>query len=504
MQSISNNKIAKNTVLLYIRMMIVMLINLYTVRIVLRELGVEDYGIYNVVAGVITMMSSLSSVMASATQRFYSFALGKGDRGKLRAIFSVSINIFSIISLVSLLLGESVGLWFLNTQLVIPNERLIAANWIYQFSMLAFIANMLHYPYYAASIAHENMGLFAIVSTVDAVLKLITALAIPYVFMDHLVYYGLTLLVFHVLIFATYVFFCKKKYVECHYQFTKDRSLHRDMLTFSGWTLFSSLASVGMNQVITLLINIFFGPVVNAARAISIQVNSALSTFCNSFIMAVRPPMIKAFAEDNYDYLNKVFLISNKFTYYCLLMVTVPLVLEMNVILRLWLGEFTPQTVLFCQLIVIYGMILSLCNPITIIVQATGKMKYYTMYVETLTLLTPVVVYLLFKFGLAAESAFYAMIVMIILAHLVRLYCLKKIYTGFSYKVYLVKFILPAFLVTIIVALLCYYIDMQIDNVFIRFICIVTLSVISTMLLSYLIGLDKSERAMIRSYIKLF
>ena len=499
----SNNKrIAFNTILLYARMIVVLLINLYTVRVVLRALGTEDYGIYNVVAGVITMLTSFSSVLSSATQRFFSYSLGNGNQEQLRKIFSASMNIFLAISVITVLLGETIGLWFVNTQLVIPADRMVVSNWIYQFSMISFMASILSTPYSAASIAREDMGLFAIVTTIDAVLKLGFAFAIPYIPMDKLVFYGLSLLFVQLFTFGYYFVSCRKRYDECHYMATRDWGMHREMLSFSGWTLFSSFAVVGINQIITILINIFFGPIVNAARAIAIQVNSALSTFCNSFIMAVRPPMIKAYAEGKHDYLNRVFSISNKFTYYCMLMIAIPLILEMGYVLHIWLGDVSEQTVQFCQLIVVYSVILSLCNPISIIVQATGKMKQFTVPVEMVTLMTPLVVYGLFKIGLAAESSFYAMIIMVLIAHIVRLIYLKKVYVQFNLSSYIKDFVLPAFGVSLISIPIVVVSHASINQPLVRFILVLFVSIVSVGIASFVLGINSTEKQIIKSLIK--
>lgn len=500
--SVKNKRIAFNTILLYIRMIVVLLINLYTVRVVLRALGEEDYGIYNVVAGIITMLASFSGVFSSATQRFLSYSLGEGNIRQLNRIFSASTNIFLGISLITILLGETIGLWFVNTHLVIPPDRLIASNWIYQFSMVSFIASMLSAPYLAASIAHEDMTLFAIVTTIDAVLKLGFAFAIPYIPIDHLVFYGFSLLIVQLFTFSFYFISCRKRYSECHYVATSDWKLHKEILSFSGWTLFSSFAVIGVNQVIAILINIFFGPLVNAALAIAIQIISALSTFCNSFIMAVRPPMIKAYAEKRFDYLKRVFSVSNKFTYYCMLIIAIPLILEMPHVLHIWLGEVSKQTILFCQLGVVYSVILSLCNPISVIVQATGKMKQFTIPVEMATISTPIIVYILFKLGFAAKSAFFAMISVVVLSHIIRLIYLKKVFPEVSLKSYIIGFVLPAFGVTVLAVPACLIVHTSIISDIIRFTCICISSIIFVVGLSLFFGLDSSEKVLLKSLIK--
>jgi len=497
-ESNKTTRIAKNTTLLYIRMLIIMIINLYTVRVVLNTLGVEDYGIYNVIAGVVTMLNSVSSVLSTATQRYYSYSLGENKTECLRNIFSTSINIYAVFALTIIILGETLGLWFVNTQLVIPTERMLAANWIYQFSIFAFICTIIQVPYSAATIAHEDMGIFAIISTAECVLKLITVfllLVIPY---DRLIMYGVALLIISILVFISYQTIGSRKYEECHYYKVTEKSKYKEILSFSGWSLFGSIASVGMFQVNTILVNIFFGPLVNATRAIALQINTALSSFCNSFIMAIRPQMIKSYAENDYLYLNKIFILSNKLIYYSLLMACLPLIFEMGTILSWWLKTSDPQTVLFSRLIVVYALILSLNNPISIIIQATGHVKEYHIHVEFFTFLCVPATYILFKLGYPAYTTFITMIVAIIASHLVRLICLKKYYKPFSFLEYLKTFLLPAFVITLMAASFAFLIHISILNTTLRLCISILVSVLFVLILTSLIGLSKTEKKVLR------
>ncbi len=333
--SSNTNRIAKNTTLLYIRMMVVMTINLYSVRLVLNALGIEDYGIYNVIAGVTTMLSSVSSVLQTATQRYYSYSIGENALERLQKIFSTSIYIYVILSFIVIILGETIGLWFVNTQLVIPEERIKAVNWIYQFSIFSFVASIIQMPYSAAIIAHEDMGIFSLISVAECVLKVIVVLLILVIPLDRLIIYGAAIFLISILVLITYIFVGLNKYAECRYKKPTEKTLFKELISFSGWSLFGSVAGVGMSQVNTILVNIFFGPIVNAARAISFQFNMAVSSFVGSFILAIRTQMIKSYAEESYSYLNKIFYLSNKFIYYCLLMICIPLMFEMDTILLL-------------------------------------------------------------------------------------------------------------------------------------------------------------------------
>ena len=483
-------------------MMILMIINLYTIRVVVKVLGLEDYGIYNVVAGVVTMLNCVSVVLSTATQRFYSFAQGEKHIKKQKNVFAASLVIFIVVSLAVFVLGETIGLWFTNSQLVIPEGRLTAANWIYQFALFTFITTLLQIPYSAAVIAHEDMGVYSVVTTLEYLLKLVFALLIPYIPIDRLVVYGSTLYIAQFLLFVCYVIYGRRHYIECHYEKCNNKDLYKQILGFSGWTLFGQVASVGMNQGNTILVNIFYGPVVNAARAISLQINVALNAFCNSFIMAIRSPMIKAYAEGNSQYLNQIFNLSNKFIYYSLFMICLPLILEMDTVLHFWLDINDSQTVLFSQLIVVYAVILNLNNPISIIVQATGNVRNYNVYVEIFTLACPVITYIAFKMGAPAASTFIIMIICVLLSHILRLIILHRLYTTFRIKEYMTDFVLKSVVISMVCIVSCVYCRSFLESGLLR-ICIVTsLSVIETLLFAGIWGLNTRERQLIKSLIK--
>ncbi|MDD3489072.1 MAG: oligosaccharide flippase family protein [Paludibacter sp.] len=492
--SSNSKRIAKNTTLLYIRMLVVMIINLYAVRLVLKALGVEDYGIYNVIAGVITMLYSVSSVLASATQRFYSYSIGENAFDRLKGIFSTSLHIYVVLSFVIILIGETVGLWFVNTQLVIPPDRIIAANWIYQFSIFSFIVTIMQVPYSAAIIAHEDMGVFSLISTSETILKLLSIFLIFIIPIDRLIIYGATLFIISIIVLIAYISISYKRYPECRYQKPTEKKLFIELLTFSGWSFFGSIAGVGMSQVNTIFVNLFFGPIVNTARAISFQFNSAITSFVGSFILAVRTPMIKSYADESYLYLNKIFSISNKFIYYFLLMICIPLVLEMNTVLNLWLTINDNQTVLFSRLMVIYTLIMALNNPIAIVIHATGHVKEYHLTVETIMLLCVPATYILFKLGYPAYSTYTVMIIAASVAHVVRLVCLKRYYKPFSYFEYLKSFIIPAFFITVATIFIAIFVHKNIIDSFIRISSVATVSIVCITVMAYLFGLSKTEK----------
>lgn len=502
MTASNSKRIAKNTAFLYIRMLIVMLINIFSVRYVLKGLGVVDYGVFNVVAGLVTMFSSLSSIISSATQRFHSYAIGEGKEEKVSDVFTASINIYAILAAAILLAGEIIGVWFINYKADIPVDRMMTANWVFQFMMLSFVIGLMTSPFSSLIFAYERMQVFSIISVLDCVFKFILAYSLLYLSGDHLLLYGLGLLIIQSFSFFAYYVTSRKGGGEYHYKKKVEKALYKQMLSFSGWTLFSSSASIGISQLVTMITNVFFGPVVNAARAIAFQVNGAMNSFTSSIIVAVRPPMIKYYAEGDYGRVNNYFNFCNKAVYYSLLLVLLPIFFEMETVLQIWLSVNDPQTVLFCRLILVYALILSLNNPIAIIVQATGNIKAYSTLVEIPTLLCFPVTWILFALGMPAESAFYVMIVSIILSHIIRLYCLKRVFPTFSYMGYMIGFVLPAVIITVIASFILYLLLSVTLHALLKLLLVLCVNAAVVFLAGWFIGLSTYERGVLTSMIK--
>lgn len=478
-----------------------MIINLFAVRIVLKALGADDYGLYQVVAGVVITFQSFSSVIHTSTLRFYSYSIGEKSITKLSEIFSASINIYFVVGICCLILGETLGLWFVNTQLVIPADRILASNWVYQFAVLSLIISLFQAPFSSVVIAYEEMGYFAIVSLSESILKLIAIVLISYSSGDRLILYGLSLLIVPIGSLIAYYWKVKASFSHVKYTKVRNRYKYRELLSFSGWHLFSAGASVGINQVNTILINIFFPLVVNAARGIAMQVLGAFNAFSSSIITAVRPPLIKAYAEQNYDYLNLLFNYSNKFIYYMILVIALPMMFEMNTVLEVWLGESTPDMILFSRLIIVYSIILCLNNPISIIIQATGKIKEYYIPVEIVTLTCPIFTYIFFRMGCPAQASFYSMIGTISVAHCVRVYCLKRYYPWFEIRKYLFEFILPAIFITILLTFIFFITQSFLT---IHPIIFILLSIIVTTTTVFLLGFNATEKTQILHLLKTF
>lgn len=490
----SSRRIAKNTFILYVRMFIIMIINLFTVRITLHALGDIDYGINTVVAGVVTLFGCVSSVLATATQRYYSFYLGSGDESSLQKIYSVSLNIYILYSLAIIILGESFGLWFLNNRLVIPPERMIAANYLYQFALLSFLFSIVVVPYSAAVIAHEKMGLFAFVSLFECMFRFLGVLALKRLPGDKLVFYGLLLLIIQALVFFIYYSFCKYRFHECTYKRVREKQWYKELISFSGWTLFGSVAGVGMMQVNTILVNLFFGPIVNAARGISLQVNSAVANFSNSFIMAIRPPMIKEYSDGDIEQLNTLFSISNKIIFFLMAVICFPLFFGMPYILKVWLGDISLDTIIFCRLIIVYSFFLSFHNPITIIMQAMGQVKEYFVPVESFTILCVPITYVLFKLHFPASSTYVTMIACIVASHFVRVIQLKKYYREFDLRDYIFRFIVPSLICIIVLALIISVFFLRIQNEIVQLLSVVCFCTFFLGFFGFFVLLSKNER----------
>ena len=503
-QSITSNKrIAKNSFLLYVRMVVVMVINIYAVRVVLHALGEEDYGIYNVVSGFVTSLVFVNNALQSATQRFFSYAIGKNDEEELRTVFSVSIKCYLVIVAVFLLICETIGLWFVNTQLVIPEARIGAANIVYQFAIFAVIASFLYLPYSSLLIAFERMNIWAYISIAHSVILLLLSIALKYLGFDRLIVYSIFVLIAWLFVFLCYWASCKKFYPSiCVIKKGYSKPMLKNILSFSGWSLYGHLAGVMNNQGNTILLNIFFGPIVNTARAISLQVHSALVTLAGNFSMAFRPPIVKCYAAGDYAYLNSLYLLSNKCIFYCLLLVCIPLTIETRFVLTVWLGEVSENMILFTKWSIWYAFILSLSAPITTVMQASGNIKKYHLIVETLTLLSMPLTYVLFKIGFPPVSTFVVTFGIFSLAHILRLIVLEKEVRELTITSYLVNFLIVGILIFIVSMVSMQLFTSIYKEGWVRLLLGCVINVTQVSLLAYFLAINKAERSQIKNLIK--
>lgn len=423
-------------------------VSLYTVRVVLNTLGAVDYGIYNVVAGVVTMFSFLSGAMATASQRYFSFDLGKKDYEQLKKTFSVSFTIYVIIALVVVLLAETIGLWFVYNKLVIPPERVQAARWIYQASIVSFVFTILTTPYMASIIAHEDMTIYAYVSIVEVILKLGIVFLLPFFSLDKLMLYGLLMAVVVIINTTVYRTICRKKYEECRAKLQWDTALFTELLSYTGWNLFGAVAGVFKLQGTSIILNQFCGPIVNASRAIAFQINSAVNSFSQNFSMALKPQIVKNFASHEYKILFDLLYRGCKFTFFLMFILTVPVILNLDFILKIWLVILPENVVTFSKLVLIESLIESLSYPMSTANQATGKIKKYQILLGTTVCLNLPISYLLLKLDFQPNSVFIVSILLIFVTTLIRTFFLNNI-PLFSLKTIFLKVYLPVLLVVI-------------------------------------------------------
>ena len=491
--SLANKRIAKNTLMLYCRMAIMMVVSLYTSRVVLSALGVEDYGIYNIVGGLVPIFSILSASFSSAINRFLAFELGRGDSERLRRVFATSITIQALLSLVIVILAETIGLWYVNKVMVVPEERLTAANWCYQFSIITFVINLLSVPYNSAVISHEKMSLFAYVGLFEGFSVLLIAFIISKSSWDRLILYGALLCLLSIIIRAIYSVYCRRNFDEARFKLSWDKEMIHNMLGFAGWNFIGAGSRILRDYGVNILLNLYHGPVVNAARGISNSVNGAVSRFSESFIMAVNPQITKSYAsKDTGNMFNLIFK-SSRFSVYLLLLLSVPILLNTSFILNIWLVEVPDHTSLFIKLILIYTITEAISYPLVTAMLATGDIKNYQLIVGGFQCLNFPIAWIVLRCGLFPESV---IIVSIIIAHcclISRLVMLKKMINlnarSFFLSVYMRVLIVAAIgaLVPIVLRLLLPY-------GWINFIIVTLISLITMSVSILFVGCNKSER----------
>jgi len=499
----SNNKrIAKNTLFLYFRMLLVMGVALYTSRVILKTLGVEDFGIYNAVGGIVTMFSFLNGSLGAATSRHITFELGKKDYVKLNKVFNTALLTHIGIGLIIVLLAETIGLWFFYEKMIIPQERFHAAFWVYQISILSAFISLTQVPYNATLIAHENMKIYAYVGIFEAIAKLSVALSIAYAPFDKLIFYAILLFAINVSLIVFYRVFCIKRYSESQLNICKEPQLYKDMFKYAGSDLIGNVSVLAQGQGLNLLLNVFFGPAVNAARAIAYQVQGAVTQFGNNFMTAVRPQIIKQYAAGQTEEMFKLVYLSSNFSFYLMWIFILPLSLEADYVLTLWLGQYPDHTILFLILIFILCLIQSLKTPRTAVLHATGKLFLANITVGTLLCLAFPLAYLFLKLGCEPESVFWAANITMFLSEFLSVFILRK-YVRYSIPNYLLNVHLRCSIVALAsfaLPYVCY--DKFMEPSIIRLITTCCISTISTAITVWFIGMNIETRAKAISFIK--
>lgn len=501
MKTNDNRRIAKNTTMLYFRMLFNMLVTLYTSRIVLNTLGVSDFGIYNVVGGIVVMLSFLNSAMGAATSRFLIFELGKQDQVQLKKVFNASLSSHIGISLFVLLLAETVGLWFLMHKLVFPPDRMGAAIWVYQFSILSAMISLTQVPYNALIIAHEKMNIYAYVSVLDALLKLLIVYLLSMGHFDKLVLYAVLVFLVSSIVALIYRFYCSKHYEESAISFQWDKKLYKELFSFSIWELYGGFALMGMGQGLNMLLNMFFGPAVNAARGIAFQVQGAVLGFGENFILAVKPQIIKLYAENNVKQMMNLVFSSSKYSFYLTFFLTLPFLLETPFILNVWLKTVPDYTVSFCRLILVNNLIWSMRNPIVTCFHAVGQLKIANLVCGSLFYLIVIFSYFCLKAGMMPESVFIVTIVVSFMVQITELFLLK-LFIKYSVRAYVVKVVMLCLLVMVLSAIFPGIVYYLMESGLIRFLAVGFTSVFAVMLSVYTVGIDRETRSLVVSKVE--
>lgn len=493
-QTTDNNKrIAKNTLLLYFRMLLMMFVTLFTSREVLDKLGVTDYGIYNVVGGVVAMLGFLNSSMSNAVQRYLSFEIGKNNEAGVNRIFNVSLFAHAGIAVFVFIVMEIVGVWYLNTHMNIPAERMDAANWVLQCSIFTTLFTIVQVPYNAIIISKEQMGIYAYISILEVVLKLLVVYMLAIGNFDKLKLYSVLIMVVTIGIVMIYRFYCTRKYKEAKFKLIKDWNLLKQIVGFASWNMLGELAWVFTGQGVNIILNSFFGPVVNAARGLAEQVNGAVNRFVANFQTAVNPQLIKNYASDQLGEMKTLLFRSTRFSYYLLLALSLPIILKMDFILHLWLKEVPDYTVGFCQLVLVSSLVSTLSNLLAQVARAYGKIRNYQIIVSIFLFLNFPLSYIVLKFGCSPLSSMFVNIGVNTMLLFVRLRLTNRM-IQMTYGSFIRNVLLPVIIVTAVALVIPLIIYFMLDNSIISFIIVCLVSFVSVGVSTYALGMNANER----------
>lgn len=493
-----NKRIAKNTILLYGRMLYSLFISLFTARVILNALGFEDYGLYNVIGSIVSMFVFLRSAMGNSTNRYITYSIGKGNDDDVRKVFSLSIVIFTGLALLIVLLCETVGLWFFYEKLNIPEGRETAAFWVYQFSIITTALSVICVPYDAIIIAHERMNVFAFVQIMNATLNLGIVYLVAASPFDKLIVYGFLLMLIQVINRLIYGIYCGKNFPETKFRFIKDWSLMKEMTSFAGWSLIGNLIWVGYTQGVNIMLNVFCGSAVNAARGIAVNIQNTVKGFVTNFQMAANPQITKSYAAGAFNRLHSLIYFSSKFSYFLLLLMELPIILEADIILRLWLVNVPDHTIAFLRISLLIMLIGALENPIGTANSATGKIKKFQIIVGCFNVFIIILSYVALRLGFQPESVFIIQLVITGIVQFVKVQLVKR-EIHFSIREYTYHLIIPLIVASLVSAVLPGIAYCFLEQGVVRLIVVGAVSVFSVIGSAFLFGLNHTERQMVIS-----
>lgn len=502
----SHKRLAKNTLMLYVRMLITMVVGLFTSRILLQALGVIDYGLYNVIGGFVAMFTMISGSLSAAISRFITFELGTGDINKLKRIFATSILVQIGLSLIVVLVAETIGLWFLYHKMVIPTDRLFAAFWVFQLSVISFVINLLSIPYNSCIISHEKMGVFAYISIYEVICKLLICYAILYSPIDRLIYYAILLFCVSFSVQIIYTWYCKKNFAECHPKLHFDRMLFKEMFGFAGWNFVGSAGWVLRTEGGTILFNLFGGPAANAANGIASSLSNAVTGFVGNFTTAFRPQITKSYAAQKFTEVNHLLLYCSKISFYMMFLLGLPVMLNTHFILQLWLGEVPEHSATLVRLIILFSLSETISSPLITAKLATGNIRNYQIIVGGIQLLSVPAAYVVLKLGAPVESIYISYFVVSVLCLIARMFMLRGDIPQLSIRKFTTDVVINVWAVAALSTIIPYLTFIQFDEGWTRLIVSCTVSVISCASVMFYIGLNRQQRnkvkALVISYIK--
>ena len=493
-QTTDNNKrIAKNTLLLYFRMLLMMFVTLFTSRVVLDKLGVTDYGIYNVVGGVVAMLGFLNSSMSNAVQRYLSFEIGKNNDEGVNRIFNVSLLTHAGIAAFVFIALEIAGVWYLNTHMNIPTDRMDAANWVLQCSIFTTLFTIVQVPYNAIIISKEQMGIYAYISILEVILKLLVVYMLAIGTFDKLKLYSILIMIVTIGIMMVYRFYCASKYSEAKFRFVKDWNLLQQIVSFASWNMLGELAWVFTGQGVNIILNSFFGPIVNAARGLAEQVNGAVNRFVANFQTAVNPQLIKNYASNQLEEMKRLLYRSTRFSYYLLLALSLPIILKMDFILHLWLKDVPDYTTGFCQLVLVCSLVSTLSNLLAQVARAYGKIRNYQIVVSVILFMNFPLSYIVLKMGYSPLSTMCVNIGVQGALLFIRLRLTNRM-IQMTYANFIKNVLFPVITVTAAALIIPLAIYFMLDNSPISFVIVCLVSFVSVCLSAYGLGMNVNER----------
>lgn len=498
-----SGRIVKNTLALYGRSLLVLAVSLYTSRVILHTLGVEDYGLYNVVGGVITMLGFLNSTMQATFQRYYNVAMGERKEDEIKILFRSSLTVQLVLSLIVVVLGETLGLWFLSNKLVIPEGRMEAAQVLYQVTIVSFVLSIFKGPFAALITAYERMGIYALFSIIETVLKLGIVFVVQIIPGDKLIYYSLFILLIHAVDISLYIIFCVRKLPTTDIGFNWSREYLKKMFSFSAWSTIGTLAYTMKSQGLNIVLNLFFGTVVNAARGVAYQVLNAVNQFIHSFQTAFRPQLTKLYASGDYDATMRLYYSATKLSYYLIFTISLPILLETPFILHIWLGDRVPEyAAVFTRVILLTAFVSAFANPTTAIAYATGKIKNFSIVVSFFNLMIVPVAWLFLKLGYGPTSAMLVSLAFTILVQIIRLIVVANM-TVLKVGDYMIHVVLPVGIYSVVCLATPLALKFSLDMGWQRLLLVLVVSVVSSIVFVWLIGLNKTEKQFVLSKIKI-